>query len=59
MKLVIKKISGKWSLNDKPYIDLNTDEKKFFNEFIAHMRLSYSSCKMTAAKSSKSPTCQN
>ena len=41
MVITINKTSGKWLLNDKPYVELVGDEKEFFDEFLIAMRLEY------------------
>ena len=39
MKIEIKKVDGKWLVNDKQYPDLTYSEKVFFDEFLIAMRL--------------------
>ena len=38
MKIEIKKVNGKWLINDKQYADLDYTERMFFDEFLIAMR---------------------
>lgn len=39
MKLEIKKINGKWLVNNKPYQELDIMERHFMDEFFREVKL--------------------
>lgn len=45
-KIIIERVNGKWLINGKSYIDLNDEEKQFFDEFILAMKYEYEQTKI-------------
>jgi len=39
MKIEIKKVDGKWTVNNKMYCDLDMHEKRFMEDFFYEVRL--------------------